>query len=447
MNTLTRRDGQHRLAWCTLALALIGGVMLRSVWFQDIEWKQDEKWSFQMSQEVGRTQPWPGVGMPTSLGFPNPGLSVWIFVPLGRCVSSPTVMAGVIVFLNIVGLIGFAAAVRAYLPHTEQEPWLWGLSLQAVSPFAVRMSRKIWPPSVLTPLLLLLWISHRHRRSPAGAFIWGLVGALIGQVHLSGWFVAAGLVIGTFIAEKSAKLSGFRHWRFWLIGTVLGLLGAIPWAIALPTSPILPAAGNVNTSPIARVVGYAYSLIGAATSAFPFAFLGLGHDTEAYRIGPIVEGIPTHVPDLVSLFVVLAIAVGILMKLARALKDQIQRWLGGRNISRVDHRPAGDSPANLELFQGGQEDGSTAFYLWCTIGIPAALFLLTTNVYFYHYFFVFCPFLFVLVAVCLLPRRGLLLGVVLAQAIMTCAFLNYIHQNGGTRRGEYGLTYTRELKQ
>ena len=50
-------------------------------------------------------------------------------------------------------------AVRAYLPAKEREPWIWGLALQAVSPFAIRLSRKIWPPSILTPLLLLLWIA------------------------------------------------------------------------------------------------------------------------------------------------------------------------------------------------------------------------------------------------------------------------------------------------
>ena len=134
--------------------------------------------------------------------------------------------------LNMIGLIGFAWAVRVYLPAREREPWLWGLALQAVSPFAIRMSRKIWPPSTLTPLLLLLWISHQHRQSRWGAFAWGLVGALIGQVHLSGWFVAAGLFIGTVAAERLRCLPRSQNWRRWLLGTVLGLAIALPWASA-----------------------------------------------------------------------------------------------------------------------------------------------------------------------------------------------------------------------
>ena len=139
-------------------LALVAGGILRSVWIGDMEWKHDERWTYQMSQEVGRSRPWPAVGMPTSLGFSNPGLSLWIFVPIGRMAGTPTSMARAIVFLNMIGLVGFACAVRAYLPAQEREPWIWGLSLHAVSPFAIRLSRKIWPPSILTPLLLLLWM-------------------------------------------------------------------------------------------------------------------------------------------------------------------------------------------------------------------------------------------------------------------------------------------------
>ena len=52
-------NGRYRLAWWTLALALIGGGILRSIWIEDMEWKPDERWSYQMSQEVGRTRPWP----------------------------------------------------------------------------------------------------------------------------------------------------------------------------------------------------------------------------------------------------------------------------------------------------------------------------------------------------------------------------------------------------
>lgn len=126
--TSSGQYGRQRLVWWTLAFAMICGGALRLVWIEDMEWKNDEQWSYRMSQQVGRTRAWPAVGMPTSLGFPNPGLSVWMFVPIGRIANSPMSMARMIVLLNVMGLLGFALAVRAYLPSSEREPWLWGIA-------------------------------------------------------------------------------------------------------------------------------------------------------------------------------------------------------------------------------------------------------------------------------------------------------------------------------
>ena len=120
-STSDGQDRRYRLAWWTLVLALIGGGILRSIWIEDMEWKADERWSYRMSQEVGRTRPWPWVGMPTSLGFPNPGLSAWIFVPIARVSQTRRRRwLAPLCWLNMIGLIGFAAAVRAYLPIREQ---------------------------------------------------------------------------------------------------------------------------------------------------------------------------------------------------------------------------------------------------------------------------------------------------------------------------------------
>ncbi len=324
--TAGSEHGRYRLAWWTLVFALICGGILRSIWIEDIEWKVDERWSYRMSQEVGRTRPWPWLGMPTSLGFPNPGLSAWIFVPIARVSRSPTSMARVVVLVNMIGLIGFAAAVPAFLPIREREPWIWGLALQAVSPYAIRLSRKIWPPSLLTPLLLLVWIGHRHRDSRRGAFLWGLAGALIGQVHLSGWFVAMGLVIGTFIAECRGRLPRSRTWRFWLLGTVLGLLTAIPWALALQKPPVNLPPETLDFLVVHRVMAYLYGVTAAGLSVLPFIALGLGQDTLDFENGPIVLGIRTCAPAWIRLFIVLVVIARIVVRLFDAIARPGFRW-------------------------------------------------------------------------------------------------------------------------
>ena len=73
------------------------------------------------------------------------------------------------------------------------------------------------------------------------------------------------------------------------------------------------------------------------------------------------------------------------------------------------------------------------------------MFVLSTNVYFYHYFYALCPFLYVGIATLMLPWRRVLFGLVIAQALMGTIFLNYIHRKGGIVNGEYGVTYNRQM--
>jgi hypothetical protein len=437
--------GRYRLAWWTLVFALVCGAILRLFWIEDMEWKKDEAWSFRMSQEVGRTLPWPWTGMPTSMGFPNPGLSVWIFVVIGRLATTPTSMARAVALLNIIGLVGFAWAVRAYIPARERESWIWGLALQSVSPYAIRLSRKIWPPSILTPFLLLLWVSHQYRQVRWGAFTWGLVGALIGQVHLSGWFVAAGLVVGTVVAERTSRLPRSRCWHWWLLGTVLGLSIAVPWARALPSSTVSSTAGPAGRTVSGRVLGYLYGLGTSSSSAFPYQILGLGYDSREFGLGPRIVGLWTHIVELLSIYIILAFIVRMVARLFEAIVVPGLAWARRMIAQRVGRRANGDlSPSATDKIPVDSEFALTAFYLWSTIAIAGVIFLVAVDVYFYHYFFVLCPFLFVFGAMCILPWRRVLLSIVVAQAVLSCAYLSYIHQKGGTNRGEYGVNYTRQ---
>src|SRR5919198_1883880 len=74
---------------CLLAAALLGTIF-RCAWPLDMEWKADEQRAFQLSQECGRSLPLPWIGMPSGVGTPNPGMSVWAFVALARLTSAST---------------------------------------------------------------------------------------------------------------------------------------------------------------------------------------------------------------------------------------------------------------------------------------------------------------------------------------------------------------------
>ena len=180
--------------------------------------------------------------------------------------------------------------------------------------------------------------------------------------------------------------------------------------------------------------------------ALAFSSLGWVMIQRGFEIGPTINGIPTHVPDILSLFIVLAVVVRIVVRLIDAIVAPGLRWASRMITHGVGRRRNGDASASREPAHADRGMCVHGFYLWSTMAIPSVIFLLTIDVYFYHYYFVLCPFLFVLVAACLL-RHHIILGMVIAQALMSSAFLSYIHHKGGAVRGEYGLTYARQLNQ
>jgi len=428
-----------RLAWSIFALALIAGGLLRLVWIDDMEWKKDEQFSYQISRDAGPIRTWPALGMQTSLSddFRNPGLSVWVFIVIGRFVATPTAMARVVAVSNILALLGFAVAVRTLLPVREREPWIWALALQAVNPFSIRVSRKIWPPSVLPLFLLWLWVGHLKRDTRWGALSWGLAGALIGQVHLGGWYVAVGLVLGTILVDFRGPRPVPTRWTWWLLGSLLGALPALNWALAMHGTHLEGASWSEWIDllihvylPIRLCVMGTY-FFSTALGIEPEFSLGLRIDAPNFLKGPILGGGPTFlIYGLQNVILCIAAVVVAIRMVGRLIVPACLR-LAGKPI------PAASEP----------DRSQTRFYLWSTLFIPGLLYLLTIEVYYYHYFYITILFLCVLVASIALPWRRLLVGLVVAQATISVAFLVYIHAHGGSRRGEFGVTYAQQLRE
>src|ERR1700733_8901336 len=93
-----------------LALVLAAGIALRFAYPADIEWKGDEKWTFLHAQLMAAGGPWPSLGMPTSMGAPNPGMSLWVFAGLFALfgVETPPDLARAVQVLNCIALVALA---------------------------------------------------------------------------------------------------------------------------------------------------------------------------------------------------------------------------------------------------------------------------------------------------------------------------------------------------
>ena len=439
------REGRYRLTWWALALALVAGGIMRFIWIEDMEWKHDEQWTYLMSQEVGRMRPWPSVGIRASLKFPNPGLSMWMFVPIGRIADRPTTMARVVACLNMIGLIGFVAAVRAYLPPREREPWLWGLahaSRQSVRhPDLEEDLAAVDLDALAAPAL------DRPSISPEPLGCLGLgIGRRPDRPGPPERLVCSG---GTGTRHRDRGIPGppaaITLLALLAAGQRPGLDRLVSWVRTLSQSPFSPPHEPFTDLVIHRIAANGYSIVAAVFCVFPYSFLGLGEETRNFLIGPVVQRIPTHIPELAGLSMGLAVAAGALVWLVRLVV-----------APACDGHCEGPRPMSASIGMGmrphpqsrsppSEPPRRTGFYLWSMLAIPIAFYLLTIQVYFYHYFFVFCPVLFVGIAAFLIPWHRALMGMVIAQTLMSMLYLDYIHAQGGVRRGEYGRTYTRQV--
>jgi len=384
-----------------LAVALVAGAVLRLAWVGDIEYKRDEAWAFSLTQRAP-AEPFPWTGNPTSLStVPNPGLSAWVFMALGALVQAqdPTDLARAVQSTNVLALLALALFAQHLPQQAEREAWIWATILACLNPLAVLFHRKLWAVSLAPALSLALLASWWRRDTVVGAVIWGLVGALLGQLHPPGALWAAGLA-GWTLAWGRTRTA----WRAWAVGTALGALPLLPW---------LAAGGAALPVGVAGAARWGHLLSGRfwlrfATEPFGLSLhYALGDDFVHFLRWPsgtwIVAGL--HLATV-------ATALVIMVRGARDL------W------------PGQDSPTALAL---GAALGGYGILLTAT-ALPVHR----------HYMIVTFPLMFVWVARLALSRDGLRLGrrlllvSCLAQGLISAAFLVWVHDHRGPIHGDYG---------
>ena len=107
-------EGAIGTGWlAVIALALAAGIVFRLMLPGIIEYHGDEKFTFEHVMAVLDGGAWPPHGMKMSIGGPNPGMSVWVFVVLGLLFrpETPPDLAQAVQFLNVAALLAFLPSV------------------------------------------------------------------------------------------------------------------------------------------------------------------------------------------------------------------------------------------------------------------------------------------------------------------------------------------------
>jgi hypothetical protein len=415
--------------WVGVTVALVVGVLLRTVDYRDMEYKGDERWTFEQTQTAGITEPVPLFGMETSVSVKHPGGSIWVFLALARLtgVTSPEGLGLVCMVANSLALVLLAVFAFVCVPRAERESWLWAVALAAVNPIHVLLHRKIWPPSIMPVFVVLFLFAWWYRRRPIGAFAWGLIGALIGNIYPASIFLAAGFAAWAWLRDRAAV-----RWRYWLAGSLIGALALMPWLVyAFGES----AAGHVAHRSVAEAARGLFFLRWLTQPLGLDLRPYLGRDFPDLLRQPTVAGRPTYlVGTEYAMLLVIAAAVWLRTSLRfwRQRRRWRQVWLAGRSSSALTVEAA----------------------LW-GFGVIFTLTMLPIH----HYYMVLAfPFVFVWFARLVLaggrnsPRavlvgRALLLLLCLTHLGITVGHLGYIHDHRGRRLGgEYGIPYAAQVR-
>lgn len=429
MGALERENSERRSSTISYGLAaffitaLVIGAWLRLSYPADMEYKGDERFMFDRSQRIGVSEPWPELGMTSGGGLKNPAFSIWIFVILARAFGAVTPLAldHAVVLCNVAAFVIFFAAVYRMTAPRDRETWLWAGALATVSPVAVLLHRKIWAQSTLPIFCVLFLCGWLKRGRYEGAILWGLMGALLGQIHMSGFFFAFGFFAWEAAFGRTRTHGPKTKWLGWIGGSILGSITLVPWI-----KYVLSGVDHGEHWTLDEVVsgrflrtwfsdglglGLDYSLGGHYLDFLRWPLLG---ETKDFYPALYMQG-ATFCAGTLAL--VLA-----LVMLARWLRTTADFRAAIRGSSEISHTLA------------------AAFF-----GFGLALTLSGVHI-FRHYLLVTFPLewaSFAWLAFKATKRPRAILAVMwCAQLGLSATFLTYIHENGGAPGADYGVAYS-----
>ena len=390
-----------RTTLATILAIVVAGSALRLAAPHEFEFKADEARMVDLVRDARATGDLPWLGMATSQGVRNPGMSVWPFVALSYVFGPDSFgLTQSVRVLNVLALMAAIGFAWWRLRGTDQQLWLAGVLLAAVNPMEVVLQRKLWAQSILPVFaLLMLWLWIDRKRSWRHAAGLGAVAAVVAQIHPSGMFVVAALLAGALWDRDRREVSwaaaalGFAAlaWPLYFWGG--HLIGMATGAASAGSLPLSPKTWLLN------VVSFRYVHLLLSNVAGVAMRHSLGSHFAAFVAQPIV--FVAHI----ALVVITLFALG--------------RWL-------LRRCPV---PANeLKPLLG-----------WGLVG--TGILMTAAGVFVQrHYYFGLFPLPYVAFALVLRGGKSWMPVYIVAalQLVVSAAFLIFIHTNGGAPGARFG---------
>jgi len=405
-----------------VAIAILCGLAFRLIFPFDIEYKADEIWTFEHVMDMLAGKPWPLVGMGTSFGPPNPGLSLWFFAGLAWLsgASTPPALSQAVQILNDAAIISLVAFILISVPKERREVWLWGVALWAVNPIAVAYERKIWPPSVFPAFTVAFIVAWWYRRNFWAALIWGMLGALMAQLHIGAAFLALAVAGWTAFADRRDA-----SWIGWLIGSIIGSLPALPW--------LMQVMGSVGSHSHLGPPVPIYFLRWISQPFGLYVHVFNGPEFLQFLFSPNIGDVHT--------FLVLLFHAGLVA---------LWLWIGLRTVQAITRQ---NWPSRRLLLGLDREWLLVNASLWGYGGLMTALTVIGVSTA-RNYMIVIAPKMALWVALLIHdwvapgdPRlfRKLMVAICVCQIFISAAFLSFVHERQ-VFEGNYGPTWRSQQK-
>ncbi len=289
----------RRHEWIGLLLVVILAAGLRFYRLDSVEFYHDEAMLSMLAQEMADGQTLPLQGIVSSVGIPNPPITVYTLAPAFWLWNDVVFVTGWVALLNVGGVaLLYLIALRWF----GFWPALVAAVLYASNPWAVMYSRKIWAQDYAVPFLLLaLWLAQRgfdKGRRAAQALIlpvmlWGM------QIHFAAWALLP--LFGWLIWTGRRRW----HWPSLMVGVGLSAVVLMPFALGIVQRLAQDPQGL--SSALAR--GTSQQLDGGVSMWVHWVRLLTGDAVAAWMLpdDPTVMGMPIWASALLLLMMVLGV--------------------------------------------------------------------------------------------------------------------------------------------
>ena len=199
----------HRLV---IYFCIVAGILLRFIWLDDMEWKWDEQWMWLHSTDWANNKIWPDLGVMSGGGIVNTGVSTWPFIVFRHLNLSPVGMVWAVALMNVTGIGIFYLSLRQWNPKWKHLI-LPAIAIASTHLLHIVFSRKIWAQDLLPFFTSIAFWGFVNRKSWIGILSWALGLGLAMQVHMSGFYLAASMILAAIWYDGGVKASFTWVWK------------------------------------------------------------------------------------------------------------------------------------------------------------------------------------------------------------------------------------------